>query len=186
MKNDCTTKFSLHHLYISLQKVWRMYFWTWKWKGQPSQTRRPRCWAPKWAKPQKFATSVCMQTPFQPITRSVPCHSRWPRTGRLYGWSCDWRVALWSQHGVTVRRAISAIFVCGRNFYLMLPPRAKLVGRLQLWPFHSQEWSISNFLCSLARNITLHSKENLAFHSLLRRKMMLLPILTTSHVPFLF
>ena len=30
-------------------------------------------------------------------------------------------------------------------------------------PFHSQEWSISNFPCSLARNITSHSMKNLAF-----------------------
>ena len=33
------------------------------------------------------------------------------------------------------------------------------------WPFHSQEWSISKFPCSLTRNIASHSKENLAFHS---------------------
>ena len=33
---------------------------------------------------------------------------------------------------------------------------------------HSQEWSISNFPCSLTRNITSHIMKNLAFHSLLR------------------
>ena len=32
-------------------------------------------------------------------------------------------------------------------------------------PFHSQEWSMSNFPCGLTRNITSHSGENLAFHS---------------------
>ena len=48
-------------------------------------------------------------------------------------------------------------------------------------PFHSQEWSISNSLCSLTRNITSsHSVKNLAFHSSLRWKMIALPILTTS------
>ena len=51
-------------------------------------------------------------------------------------------------------------------------------------PFHSQEWSISNFPCSLARNITSHSLKNLAFHTLLRLRdnytIILLPILTTS------
>ena len=46
--------------------------------------------------------------------------------------------------------------------------------------FHSQEWSISNSSCSLTRNITSHSMENLAFHSLLRWKTIILPILTTS------
>ena len=33
-----------------------------------------------------------------------------------------------------------------------------------LKPFHSQEWSMSNFPCSLAWNITSHSMENLTFH----------------------
>ena len=34
------------------------------------------------------------------------------------------------------------------------------------WPFHSQEWSISNFPCSLTRDIRSHSMRNLAFHKL--------------------
>ena len=49
-------------------------------------------------------------------------------------------------------------------------------------PFHSQEWSISNCHCTLTRNITLHSMKNLAFHSLIRWMMIILPILTTSLV----
>ena len=52
------------------------------------------------------------------------------------------------------------------------------------YPFHSQGWSISNFPCSLSRNITSHSMENLAFHSLLRLKMIITPILTTSLIHF--
>ena len=47
-------------------------------------------------------------------------------------------------------------------------------------PFHSQEWSISDFPCCLTRNITWHSMKNLAFQSLLRWKMIILLILTTS------
>ena len=50
--------------------------------------------------------------------------------------------------------------------------------------FHSQEWSISNFPCSLTRNITPQSMENLAFHRLLRWKIIILPILITSHIHF--
>ena len=46
-------------------------------------------------------------------------------------------------------------------------------------------WSISNLPCSLNRNITSHSMENVAFHSLLRWKMIILPILTTSLMHFL-
>ena len=48
----------------------------------------------------------------------------------------------------------------------------------------SQEWSISNFPCSLTRKITSHSMKNLALHSLLRSKMIILPILTTSLIHF--
>ena len=44
---------------------------------------------------------------------------------------------------------------------------------------------VSNFPCNLTRNITSHSKENLAFHSLLRWKMIILPILTT-HFTYTF
>ena len=42
-------------------------------------------------------------------------------------------------------------------------------------PFHSQEWSILNFPCNLTRNITSHSRKNLAFHSSHRWKMIILP-----------
>ena len=44
--------------------------------------------------------------------------------------------------------------------------------------------SISNFPCSLTRNITPHSMKNLPFHSLLRRKIIILPILTNSLIRF--
>ena len=47
-------------------------------------------------------------------------------------------------------------------------------------PFHSWEWSMSNFSCSLSLNITSHRMENLAFHSLLRWEIIIRPILTTS------
>ena len=47
-------------------------------------------------------------------------------------------------------------------------------------PFRYQECPISNFLCSLTRNMTSHSMENFAFHSLLRWEMIMLPIRTTS------
>ena len=45
---------------------------------------------------------------------------------------------------------------------------------------------MSNFPSSPTRNITSHSKENLAFHSLLRWKMILIQILTTLLMHFLF
>ena len=42
------------------------------------------------------------------------------------------------------------------------------------------EWSMSKFPCSLTRNMTSHSMENLTFHSLLRWKVIILQILATS------
>ena len=47
-----------------------------------------------------------------------------------------------------------------------------------------QEWPISNFSCSLTRNITSHSMKNLASHSLLRWKMIVPPNLTTLLIHF--
>ena len=46
-----------------------------------------------------------------------------------------------------------------------------------VWHFYSQEWSTSNFSCSLTSNITSHGMNNLAFHSLLRGKMIIVRIL---------
>ena len=46
--------------------------------------------------------------------------------------------------------------------------------------------SISKFPCSLTRNITSHGMENLAFHSLLRWKMIILPIDSTSCIHTFF
>ena len=53
-------------------------------------------------------------------------------------------------------------------------------------PFTPKSDQCQKFPCSLTRNMTSHSKENLAFHSLLRWKMILIQILTTSlmHFPF--
>ena len=48
------------------------------------------------------------------------------------------------------------------------------------------EWLISNLPHSLTRNITSHSMKNLAFHSWLRWEMIILLILTTSFITFLF
>ena len=72
---------------------------------------------------------------------------------------------------------------------LLLSPQ--VAGPLWMWfvapsyPFHSWEWSMSNFPSSPTRNITSHSKENLAYYSLLRWKMIVIQILTTSLIHFL-
>ena len=47
-----------------------------------------------------------------------------------------------------------------------------------------QKWSIPNLSCSLTKNVTSHSIKNLAFHRLLRWKMIILPILTTLLIHF--
>ena len=51
-------------------------------------------------------------------------------------------------------------------------------------PFHSQEWSISDFPCGLTRNIPSHSTKNFTFHRLLRWKMIILQTLTTALIHF--
>ena len=43
-----------------------------------------------------------------------------------------------------------------------------------------------HFSCSLTRNITSHSMENLGFHSLIRCQMIILSILTTPLIHFFF
>ena len=48
-------------------------------------------------------------------------------------------------------------------------------SRNKLTQFRTQEWLISNLPCSLTRNITPHNMKNLALHSLLRWKMIILP-----------
>ena len=53
-------------------------------------------------------------------------------------------------------------------------------------PFHSWEWSMSKFPCSLTRNMTSHSMKNLTFHSLLGWKVIILQILATSLIQSLF
>ena len=45
---------------------------------------------------------------------------------------------------------------------------------------------MSKFSCSLTRNMTSHSMENLTFHSLLRWKVIILQILATSLIQLLF
>ena len=45
---------------------------------------------------------------------------------------------------------------------------------------------MSKFPCSLTRNMTSHSMENLTFHSLLRWKMIIIQILATPLMHFLF
>ena len=55
---------------------------------------------------------------------------------------------------------------------------------LPLNPFIPKNDQVKNFPCSLTRNITSHSMENPALHGLLRWKMIILPILTTSLIHF--
>ena len=55
-----------------------------------------------------------------------------------------------------------------------------LFFRLHPFSLKSDQFQISNFPCSHTRNITSHSMTNLTFHSLLRWRMIILPIHTTS------
>ena len=70
-------------------------------------------------------------------------------------------------------------------------PRYYKVRRYyEVWRYrravHSQERSISNFLCSFTRNISSHSMKNLALHRLLMGKMIILPIYHYLTYAFMF
>ena len=117
------------------------------------------------------------QYPAQPITVTLL-----PKKLRFF-----WNPA--GQMWITKPKTI-LIFYCN-NFYWKFANKHDWIWLLsrrflgwsrffKVWPFHSLEWSISNFPCSLPRNITSHSMKNLAFHSSLRWEMIILPILTMS------
>ena len=94
-------------------------------------------------------------------------------------------ILLWGYSDVTMlyfRHCWGNHIQTGTQLLLQPPLWQKNLAELMRWldqPFHSWEWSMSNFPSSPTRNITSHSKENLAFHSLLRWKMILIQILTT-------
>ena len=105
---------------------------------------------------------------------------------------CDLDVSLDNSRLQHTRNSRSACYFDSPDFDLCCFPQpikrtahllwARHLGSAQLLlldPFAPQEWSSSNFSCSLSRNITSHSMENVAFPSLLRWKMIILPILTT-------
>ena len=60
-----------------------------------------------------------------------------------------------------------------RPIYFLLNPFTLKSNQFQIFP------------CSLTRNIITQSMKNLVFHSLLRWKIVILPILTTSYIHFL-
>ena len=100
------------------------------------------------------------------LARELYCPFRLPDEAESCSWSLLRSSSLWSAEASSGSDGKSSDFNPG---------------------FYSQEWSISKFPCSLTRNITSHSIKNLAFHSLLRWKMIdTLHCLTTSAYTFLF
>ena len=78
-----------------------------------------------------------------------------------------WTTSFVSQAAITLivnRKSVHCTCLC--QFFFKILTRI-ITSPLKFNPF-SQEWSNSNFPCSLTRKITSHSMENLAFHSLLR------------------
>ena len=56
------------------------------------------------------------------------------------------------------------------NFSTLPLTPALILVYWHIQPFHSQEWSISSFPCSLTRNTASHIMKNLAFHVLIQMK----------------
>ena len=78
------------------------------------------------------------------------------------------RLSRWVASRLWSLSAWSACFIpfVSQWFSEISPDSLLMVRRLACW---TQEWSMSHFVCSLTRNITSHSMENLAFHSSLPR-----------------
>ena len=111
---------------------------------------------------QYCVTNVMQRTAVRcRVTRShaIVC-SDWQGLQRCRPRSRTRSPRLWSCSSWPGRSRISSPLWCG------ISPRF----------FHSQQWSLPNSPCCLTRNITPHCMETLAFHSLLRWKIIILPI----------
>ena len=154
------------------------------WVSRDSSLRQS-CWSCKWTPllasvlychPGSSATKLDQHPRFSfvceflvicfPAVRMVDRYS-------CFGWSCTFSRMLYSPiQTILIVKSTLTTGKAGVSFQATLKP-------------YSQEWSISNFpSCSLTRNITPHSMRNLAFHSSLRWKMIILPILTISLINF--
>ena len=93
------------------------------------------------------------------------------------------------QHGLDGAHAqrIATRVSCRGEFGVKLSGNLTAVYTSSLWKpyfWFPKSDAISNSPCSLNRNITLDHMKNLTFHSLLRWKMIILPILTTPLIHF--
>ena len=91
---------------------------------------------------------------------------------------------IWS-YIIQLSSALRVVHSAGLACRVIDPSKILMIGNSRWYysePFDFQEWSISNFSCSLTINITSHSMKKLAFHSLLRWQGIILPILTTSRI----
>ena len=110
------------------------------------------------------------------------------------GYSHCWLTISLTYRHFSLKGWENALFELGSERVTQFRQSKCLPGWTNIWlpqgcnecePFHSWEWSMSKFPSSPTRNITSHSKESLAFHSLLRWKMIVIQILATSLIHFL-
>ena len=132
----------------------------------------------------------CSWSQFNGLCPNVgPTVCLWPFLSQIAGeWQNRWRCAWWDWRDTVAvywPTGQGSRFVCSHCYLTPTPGVQDLLGPVG-YPFHSWEWSMSKFPCSLTRNITSHSKENLTFHSLLRWKVIILQILATSLIQSLF
>ena len=117
---------------------------------------------------------ACMLSPAA-LTRVCQCTSWTPGNA----WPACWDIQ------VSLYLGLNFHFVCWVTLTSPYPYRT-LWDRCGVWLW-AAAWTLPlprvidlKFSCSLTSNITQHSMKNLAFHSFLRWKMIVLPILTTS------
>ena len=110
---------------------------------------------------------IMLRTPW--LAARLVAHSRTARKLAIFD---SWPLSAIAPLTMTIR-------VPSKNL-LFVPQRFRTITTIA-W-----EWSMSKFPCSLTRNMTSHSMENLTFHSLLRWKVIILQILATSLIQSLF
>ena len=118
-------------------------------------------------------------------------HGSFLRIGLSNPLQFDWYIR-WISHRMTKSAFVNSNSTQVQYIYLYFHLavfiyffQSKEIGTLKSFnPFW--EWSMSKFPCSLTRNMTSHSMENLTFHSLLRWKVIILQILATSLIQSLF
>ena len=144
---------------------------SWTFPRKPRKTRMHKCWLKTWRAGKRNMTRSRMM----PFCSCIPDGESSGPTGKSI-WELTPKILLFcifqvSSVSLACPSALRFVFFSRKRRTLPLPLLPHLPRSSS--SFHSQKWSILNFPCSLTSNITSHSMENMAFHSLLGWKMII-------------